>query len=81
MDLLLYEKFKFEKQIRNSNIKFNHVALGAALIYENSDIPLKDIGYSLNINKSRINEEIKNIDKIKNPKSDKAKDFLGLIQK
>lgn len=81
MDLLLYEKFKFEKEIRNSNIKFNHVALGAALINQNSGIEIKDIGNAFNINESRIKKEIKNIDNIKNPKSDKSKKFLDLIKK
>ena len=81
MDLLLYEKFKFEKQIKNSNIKFNHVALGAALINQNSDIELVEISNAFNINESRIKKEIKNIDLIKNPKSDKSKKFLDLIKK
>ena len=81
MDLLLYEKFKFEKQIKNSNIKFNHVALGAALISENSDIDIKEIGNAFNINESKIKKELKNIDTIRNPKSDKSKKFLDLIQK
>lgn len=81
MDLILYEKFKFEKQIKNSNIKFNHVALGAALIHQNSDIEIKDIGNAFNINESKIKKEIKNIDHIKNPRSDKSKKFLDLIKK
>lgn len=81
MDLLLYEKFKFEKQIKNSNIKFNHVALGAALIHENSDIELKEISNAFNINESKIKKEIKNINHIKNPRSDKSKKFLDLIKK
>ena len=81
MDLLLHDKFKFEKQIKNSNIKFNHVALGAALIHENSDIELEDISNALNINESKIKKEIKNIENIKNPKSDKSKKFLDLIKK
>ncbi|MGX8694682.1 MAG: DUF530 family protein, partial [Methanobrevibacter sp.] len=81
MDLLLYEKFKFEKQIKNSNIKFNPVALGAGLIYENSEIELEEISNAFNINESRIKKEIKNIDNIKNPKSDKSKKFLDLIKK
>ena len=80
-DLLLYEKFKFEKQIRNSNIKFNHVALGAALIHENSDVSLEAISNAFNINESRVKKEIKNIDKIRNPKSDKAGQFLEIIKK
>ena len=81
MDLLLYEKFKFEKQIRNSNIKFNHVALGAALINQNADIELSQISNAFNVNESRVKKEIKNIDNIKNPKSDKSKKFLDLIKK
>ena len=81
MDLLLYEKFKFEKQIRSSHIKFNHVALGAALINQNSDIELSQISNAFNINESRVKKEINNIDNIKNPKSDKSKKFLDLIKK
>ena len=81
MDLLLYEKFKFEKQSRSSNIKFNQVALGAALIHQNSDISLEEISNAFNINESKIKKEIKNIDQIKNPKSDKSKKFLDLIKK
>ena len=81
MDLLLYEKFKFEKEIRNSHIKFNHVALGAALINLNSDIELSEISNAFNINESRVKKEIKNIESIRNPKSDKSKKFLDLIKK
>ena len=80
-DLLLYEKFKFEKQSRNSNIKFNYVALGAGLIHLNSDIEIAQIGNVFNINDSRIKKEIKNIDNIKNPKLDKSKKFLDIIKK
>ena len=81
MDLLLYEKFKFEKQIKSSNIKFNHVALGAGLIHQNSDIELKEISNAFNINESKIKKEIKHIDNIRNPRSDKSKKFLDLIKK
>lgn len=81
MDLLLYEKFKFEKQIRNSNIKFNHVALGAGLIHLNSEIELETISNAFNINESRVKKELKHIDQIKNPKTDKSKKFLDLIKK
>ena len=81
MDLLLYEKFKFEKQIKSSNIKFNNAALGAALIHLNSDMELEEISNAFNINESKIKKEIKNIDTIKNPKSDKSKKFLDLIKK
>ena len=81
MDLLLYEKFKFEKQSRNSNIKFNYVALGAALIHQNSDIELEDISNAFNVNESKIKKEIKHIGQIRNPKSDKSKKFLDLIKK
>ena len=81
MDLLLYEKFKFEKQSKNSNIKFNQVALGAGIIHLNSGIEIAQIGNAFNINDSKIKKEIKNIENIKNPKSDKSKQFLDLIKK
>lgn len=81
MDLLLYEKFKFEKQSRNSNIKFNQVALGAALVHQNSAIELEEISNAFNVNESKIKKEIKHIDQIRNPKSDKSKKFLDLIKK
>ena len=81
MDLLLYEKFKFEKQIKSSNIKFNHVALGAGLILENSDMDIKEISNAFYINESKVKKEIKNIDTIRNPRSDKSKKFLDLIKK
>ena len=58
MDLLLYEKFKFEKQIKSSNIKFNNAALGAALIHLNSDMELEEISNAFNINESKIKKEI-----------------------
>ncbi|MBQ2353871.1 MAG: DUF530 family protein, partial [Methanobrevibacter sp.] len=70
-----------EKQMRNSNIKFNHVALGAGLVCQNSDIELEKISNAFNINESRIKKEIKNINQIKNPRSDKSKQFLDLIKK
>ena len=81
MDLLLYDKFKFEKEMKNTHIKFNHVALGAALINQNSDIDLETISNAFNINESRINKEIKHIDQIKNPRSDRSQQFLDLIKK
>ena len=80
MDLILYEKFKFEKEIRNSNIKFNNTALGAALVYLNSNVELENISNSFIINESKIKKEIKHINQIKNPKTDKSKKFLDLIK-
>ena len=80
MDLLLYEKFKFEKKIKNSRIQFNHVALGVALIHENSGIDLESISNAFNINESRVKNEIKNIESIRNPKNDKVEQFLDMIK-
>jgi hypothetical protein len=57
------------------------VALGAGLIHQNSDIELKTICMAFNINESKVKKEIKNIDQIRNPKSDKSKKFLDLIKK
>ena len=81
MDLILYEKFKFEKEIRNSHIKFNPVALGAALIHLNSEIELESISNAFNVNESKIKKEINNINQFRNPKSDRSREFLGLIKK
>ncbi|SDA70564.1 DUF530 domain-containing protein [Methanobrevibacter millerae] len=79
-DLILYEKFKFEKLMKSSNIKVNHPALGAAHLYLNSDIDLELISNSFYINESKIRKEIKHIENIKNPKTDKSKKFLDLIK-
>lgn len=78
MDLRLYENFKFEKRIKNSNIKFNHVALGAGLIYVNSDVELESICRAFNINESHVKKEIKNIKRFNNPEG-RAGEFIGLI--
>jgi hypothetical protein len=47
----------------------------------NSEIELESISNAFNINESKIKKEIANIDKIRNPKSDKSKKFLDLIKK
>ena len=80
MDLLLYEKFKFEKLIKNSRIKFNHVALGAGLIHKESDIEIEKISNAFNINESKVKKEIEKIDLIRNPKGGKAGEFLGFLK-
>lgn len=81
MDLVLYEKFKLEKLIKNTKMKINYPALGAGLIHKTTDIPIDNIGNALNINSSKIKKEIKNIDTLKKPKSEKSKKFLELIKK
>lgn len=79
-DLILYEKFKFEKLMKNSNIKVNHPALGAAHLHLNSGIDLEVISNAFNVNESKIKKEIKHIENIKNPKTDRSKKFLDLIK-
>ncbi|WP_295614137.1 DUF530 domain-containing protein [uncultured Methanobrevibacter sp.] len=79
-DLILYEKFKFEKLMKNSNIKVNHPALGAAQLHLNSGIDLEIISNAFNVNESKIKKEIKHIENIKNPKTDRSKKFLDLIK-
>ena len=80
-DLILYEKFKFEKQMKNLSIKVNHSALGAAHLHLNSDMGIESISNAFNVNESKIKKEIKNIDNIKNPKSDKSKKLLDLVKR
>ena len=79
-DLILYEKFKFEKLMKNSNIKVNHPALGAAQLHLNSGIDLEIISNAFNVNESKIKKEVKHIENIKNPKTDRSKKFLDLIK-
>ncbi|WP_283390017.1 DUF530 domain-containing protein [Methanobrevibacter woesei] len=81
MDLVLYEKFKLEKLIKNTKMKINYPALGAGLIHKTTEIPIENIGNALNINNSKIKKEIKNIETIKKPKTEKSKKFLELIKK
>lgn len=81
MDLILYEKFKIEKQIKNSNIKIYYPGMGAGLISLNSDLTIDDISKIFNINTSKIKKEIKNIKSIKKPKTVKSKKFLEMIKK
>ena len=81
MDLVLYEKFKLEKLIKNTKMKINYPALGAGLIHKTTEIPIENIGNALNINNSKIKKEIKNIETIRKPKTEKSKKFLELIKK
>lgn len=81
MDYILYEKFHLENLISKSNIKVYNPAIGPALISLNSDIDVKALGNAFNVNESKINKEIKNIGKLKKPKSEKSKKFLELIKK
>lgn len=81
MDLILYEKFKLEGLIKKTNMKLNYPALGAGLIHQVSDLEIEKIGNAFNINESKIKKELKNIEKIKKPKSDKSKKFLEMIKK
>lgn len=81
MDLILNEKFKLENLIKNSNIKFNYPTLGAALVTLNSDIDVETVSNAFNVNTSKVNNEIKNIEKLKKPKSEKSKKFLEMIKK
>lgn len=81
MDLLLYEKFKLEDLINKSNIKVYNPAIGPALINRKAGIDVKTLGNAFNINDSKINKEINNIEKLEEPKSEKSKKFLELIKK
>ncbi len=81
MDLLLYKKFKLERQIKNANIKLNYSALGAAIVYTNSDFNLSDVCHAFKINEKSVKHEIKNLQSIMKPRSKKSKRFLEMIKK
>ncbi|MDD4593483.1 MAG: DUF530 family protein, partial [Methanobacteriaceae archaeon] len=80
MDLLLYKKFNLEKQIKNSNIKLDYTALGAAMISTNSDIPIKESARVFSVSQKRVEKEIKNLENNKRPRSKKSKKFLEMIK-
>ncbi|MCL2156724.1 MAG: DUF530 domain-containing protein [Methanobrevibacter sp.] len=80
MDLILNEKFNLERKIKGSNIKINYVALGAALIYSNSDLNIDEVANAFNVSQKDVSKEIKNIKNIKKPKSKKSEKFLEMIK-
>jgi Zn-finger domain-containing protein len=81
MDLLLYKKFNLEEQIKNSNIKLNYSALGAAMISTNSEISVKESAEIFNVSEELVEKEIKKIETSKRPRSKKSKKFLEMIKK
>ncbi|BBL61449.1 hypothetical protein MARBORIA2_03100 [Methanobrevibacter arboriphilus] len=81
MDLLLNKKFNLEKKIKGSNIKINYVSLGAAIISSNCNIPVSLSSKTFDVTEKSVENEIKNINTFKRPKSDKTKKFLEMIKK
>lgn len=60
-DLILYEKFKIEKENRFAKMNLNYPALSAALIHQTTDIDIETLGNLFNINDSKIRKELDNI--------------------
>jgi len=81
MDLLLNKKFNLEKKIKGSNIQIDYVALGAAIISSNCNVPISTSARAFNVPEKSVKNEIKNIKTFKKPKSDKSKKFLDMIKK
>jgi Zn-finger domain-containing protein len=81
MDLILNEKFNLERKIKGSNIKIDYVALGAALIYSNSNTTIEEVANAFNVSQKAIQKEMKNIKNIQKPKSKKSEKFLEMIKK
>lgn len=80
MDLLLYKKFKLEKKVKNTNIKLNYKALGAAIIYSESHFNLKTVCHAFKVSENSVNNETNNIKSIKKPNTRRAQAFLGGIK-
>ena len=80
MDLLLHKKFKIEEHFKNSNMKIDYVALGAAILHKEADISMDDCVETFKKDKKSIEKEINNIDTVAKPKSTKSKMFLDLIK-
>ncbi|MDR0900393.1 MAG: DUF530 domain-containing protein [Methanobrevibacter sp.] len=81
MDFLLNKKFNLERKIKHSNIVINYVALGAAIISLNHDIDTDITADTFNVSENNVKKELKNIETINTPKSDKSRKFLELIKK
>ena len=79
-DLLLNKKFNLERKIKGSHIQIDYVALGAAIISSNCNIPISTSARTFNVSEKSIENEIKNIETFKKPKSDKSKKFLEMIK-
>jgi Zn-finger domain-containing protein len=80
MDLLLNKKFNFEKNIKGSRIKVDYVALGAAIISSNCNIPISISARTFNVSEVSVKKEINNIKTFKKPKTYKSKKFLEMIK-
>lgn len=81
MDLLLNKKFNLERKIKGSNIQIDYVALGAAIISSNCNIPISTSSRAFNVKEKNVKNEMKNIETFKKPKSDKSKKFLDMIKR
>ena len=80
MDLLLYKKFKLERQIKNSNIKLNYAALGPAIVFRGSDkFSINDVSQVFKVPKKAVANEIDKVTHIQKPRSKNAGKFLKLI--
>lgn len=80
MDLLLFKKFKLEKQIKNSNIKLNYAALGPAIVFRASDnFTISEVAYVFKVPKKAVVNEIEKVKNIQRPRSKNAGKFLDLI--
>ena len=80
MDLLLYKKFTFERQIKNANITLNYAALGPAIIYTNSDYSINEVSRAFKVGEKSVKREIDNIQSFQKPRSKKSRQFLDMIK-
>ena len=80
MDLLLHKKFKFEKKIKNLNIKLNYAAVGPAIVFTNSDYTIKEVSYAFKVGEKSIKREINNMKSIKKPNTKRSRDYNNLVK-
>lgn len=84
MDLILYEKFHFER--KNTHRHLKHNLFSAALIKQkNPDFSLKELSEVFNVSEDNIEKELKQLDEVDKPRSDRSKrlseNFLELARK
>ncbi len=84
MDLILYEKFKFEQ--KNSHRHVNYNTFSAALIkHKNPEQPIEELEKIFNTTTKQIEKELKNLEEVDKPRTQRSQKlsqtFLELAKK
>ncbi|MDR2544444.1 MAG: DUF530 domain-containing protein [Methanobrevibacter sp.] len=81
MDFILHKKFKLEENIKGIRFNIDNVALGGAIILHYSNLDTDTVSDLFSISKESIEKELKNLELIEKPRTQRSKDFLSMIKK